>query len=142
MKVKLYDVNGSSHDIILNNALYVPSYKQDIFSVNAAVEEGGSISLDRHAKQFRSSDGTVFNIEQVGRLYYLNSISSSRNSACTLTEWHRMLGHCNLGDIRKLESVVEGMKISSYDEIECKIFTQGNMTQLRSRIEIEGQKPH
>ena len=55
-------------------ALYVPSYKQDIFSVNAAVEECGSISLDRHAKQFRNSDGTVFNIEQVGRLY-LNSIS-------------------------------------------------------------------
>ena len=100
---KLYDVNGSSHDIILNNALYVPSYKQDIFSVNAAVEEGGSISLDRHAKQFRSSNGSVFNIEQVGHLYYLNSISSSRNSACTLTEWHRILGHCNLGDIRKLE---------------------------------------
>ena len=23
-KVKLYDVNGSSHDLILNNALYVP----------------------------------------------------------------------------------------------------------------------
>ena len=89
-------------------ALYVPSYKQDIFSVNAAVEEGGSISLDRHAKQFRN-----FNIEQVGRLY-LNSISffSPRNSACTLTEWHRILGHSNLGDIRKLESVVEGMKIS------------------------------
>ena len=133
-KVKHYNVNGSSHDIILNNALYVPSYKQDIFSVNAAVEEGGSISLDRHAKQFRSSDGSVFNIEQVGRLYYLNSISSSRNSVCTLTEWHRILGHCNLGDIRKLESVVEGMKISSYDEIECKICTQGKMTQSRSRI--------
>jgi hypothetical protein len=48
--------------------------------------------------------------------------------------WHSILGHCNLGDIRKLESVVEGMKISSYDEIECKICTQGKMTQSRSRI--------
>ena len=50
------------------------------------------------------------------------------------TEWHSILGHCNLGDIRELESVVEGMKISSYDEIGCKICTQGKMTQLRSRI--------
>ena len=41
---------------------------------------------------------------------------------------------CNLGDIRELESVVEGMKISSYDEIGCKICTQDKMTQLRSRI--------
>ena len=29
-KVKLFDINGSSHDIILHNALYVPTYQQDI----------------------------------------------------------------------------------------------------------------
>ena len=46
-KIKLHDVNGNARDLILNNALYVPSYKQDIFSGNAAVEEGGSISLDQ-----------------------------------------------------------------------------------------------
>lgn len=132
-KVKLYDVKGSAHDIILNNALYVPTYKQDIFSVNAAVEEGASISLDKHAKQLKSASGTVFNIEQVGRLYYLNSISSSRNSASTLAQWHRILGHCNFGDIRKLEGVVKGMKISDYNVTECKICTQGKMTQQRNR---------
>ena len=44
-KIKQHDVNGSPHDLILNNALYVPSYKQDIFSINAAVEEGGSLVL-------------------------------------------------------------------------------------------------
>lgn len=117
----------------MNNALYVPSYNQDIFSVNVAVEEGSrrrrSISLDKHAKQFRSSDGAIFNIKQVGRLYYLNGISSSKNSACTLTEWHRILGHFNFGDICKLEKVVEGMKISNYEEVECKVCTQGKMTQ-------------
>jgi hypothetical protein len=31
------------------------------------------------------------------------------------------------------------MKISSYDEIECKICTQGKMTQLRSRINPVGK---
>ena len=70
-KIKLQDVNGNARELILNNALYVPSYKQDIFSVNAAVEEGGSISLDQRNKRFKSSDGAAFNIEQVGRLYYL-----------------------------------------------------------------------
>ena len=70
-KVKLYDVNGSPRDLVLNNALYVPLYKQDIFSVNAAVEEGESISLDKQNKRFKSSDGATFNIEQVGCLYYL-----------------------------------------------------------------------
>ena len=32
------------------------------------------------------------------------------------------------------------MKISSYDEIECKICTQGKMTQSRSRIPDRGAK--
>ena len=73
-KIKLHDVNGNARDLILNNAFYAPAYKQDIFSVNAAVEEGGSISLDQRNKRFKSSDGAGFNIEQVGRLYYLNSI--------------------------------------------------------------------
>ncbi|CAB4013210.1 Retrovirus-related Pol poly from transposon TNT 1-94 [Paramuricea clavata] len=132
-KVKLYDVNGSSHDLILNNALYVPSYQQDIFSVNAAIEEGASISLDKHNKSFKSSDGAVFNIEQVGRLYYLNGISSSKNNAGTILEWHRILGHCNFSDIRKLENVVDGMKITSHKEVECKTCTQGKMTQSRNR---------
>ena len=119
-KIKLHDVNGNARDLILNNALYVPSYKQDIFSVNAAVEEGGSISLDQRNKRFKSSDGAAFNIEQVRRLYYLNSISTSKNSATKLLEWHRILGHCNFADIKKLQSVADGMKITSHVEVECK----------------------
>ena len=66
-------------------------------------------------------------------MYYLNSISSYRNNACTLAEWHRILGHCNFGDVRKLEGVVEGMKISDYNEVGCKVCTQGKMTQSRCR---------
>ena len=132
-KIKLHDVNGSPHDLILNNALYVPSYKQDIFSVNAAVEEGGSLSLDKRNKRFKSSDGAAFNIEQVGRLYYLNSISTSKNSASTLLDWHRILGHCNFSDVKKLEGVADGMKITSHVEVECKTCTAGKMNQMRNR---------
>ena len=40
-KVKLYDIHGSAQDVMLNNALYIPSYKQNILSVPAAVNGGG-----------------------------------------------------------------------------------------------------
>ena len=49
-EVKLYDINGSAQDVMLNNALYIPSYKQNILSVPAAVNGGGggaSINLDQ-----------------------------------------------------------------------------------------------
>ena len=51
-----------------------------------------------------------------------------------MLEWHRILGHINFSDIRKLEKVVDGMNITNYDETDCEICTQGKMTQVRSRI--------
>ncbi|CAB4032811.1 Retrovirus-related Pol poly from transposon TNT 1-94, partial [Paramuricea clavata] len=63
-KVKLYDVNGNACDVMLNSALYVPSYDQNIFSVHAAIERLASISLDKQVKQLKCPDGTTFGMEQ------------------------------------------------------------------------------
>ena len=139
-KVKLYDVNGNARDVMLNSALYVPSYQQSIFSVHAAVERGASVSLGKDVKQLQCPDGTTFEIKQTGRLYYLNSISSSKNNACSLNEWHKILGHCNYGDLRKLEGVVEGMRVTNYEEIECMLCTEGKMCQMRNKSPDERAK--
>ena len=109
-RVKLYDINGKLRDVVLDNALYIPSYKQNIFSVSAAIAKGASVSLENERKYFKAPDGTMFGIEQKGRLYYLNSISSSKNNASSLIEWHKIMGHCNFQDLRKLQTVVDGMK--------------------------------
>ena len=132
-KVKLYDINGSAQDVMLNNALYIPSYKQNILSVPAAVNGGASINLDQQVSQYKDANGKLFDIEQRGRLYYLNSLSSSKNSASSVMEWHKILGHCNLKDVRKLQSVVEGMKITDDKEVDCEVCTQGKMCEFRNR---------
>jgi hypothetical protein len=36
-------------------------------------------------------------------------------------------------DVEKLENVVEGMNISNYDKVECKVCTKGKMYQFRNR---------
>ena len=113
-KVKLFDIKGNLHDIILNNALYIPSYDQNIFSVSAEIDKGGTVNLDKQASNYITEEGSVFEIKQKGQLYYLNSISSSSNNATSLKDWHKLLGHCNYTDIRKLEKVVDGMKITDY----------------------------
>jgi hypothetical protein len=104
---------------MLSNALYIPSYQQNIFSVPAAIERGAAVSLDRQVREYRDPKGIVFGIEQVGKLHYLNSISSSQNNASSLR--HKILGHCNYNDVRKLESVVKGMKIVDDKEILCEV---------------------
>ena len=133
-RFQLHDVNGNPHEVTLSNALYIPSYKQNIFSVSAAIDKGASINLDKGGKYFKARDGTTFDIQQKGRLYYLNSISSSQNNASSLLDWHRILGHCNFEDLRRLSGVVKGMKVSSDQSHECVICSQGKMCQTRSRV--------
>ena len=58
---------------MLENALYVPSYKQDIFSVQAATCKGASVSFTQNSAELRAPDGTTFDIEKQDRLYFLNN---------------------------------------------------------------------
>ena len=131
--VKLFDVNGNVQNVMLRDALYIPTYNQNIFSVSAGMDHGGSINIGKQVSNYTTQDGKVFDIKEKGRLYYLNGISSSCNNATSIIEWHRILGHCNFGDVRKLEKVVRGMKITDYREVDCEVCTQGKMCQTRSR---------
>ena len=46
-KVLLHDLEGVPHHVFLEDALYIPSYKQNIFSVQAAVTKGGAVNLNQ-----------------------------------------------------------------------------------------------
>ena len=50
------------------------------------------------------------------------------------------MGHCNYGDLRKLEGVVEGMRVTNYEEIECMLCTEGKMCQIRNKSPDERAK--
>ncbi len=50
-----------------------------------------------------------------------------------MEEWHKILGQCSYGDVRKLEKVVKGMKITDQKEPGCEVCIQGKMYQIRNR---------
>ena len=56
--------------MVLENALYVPTFKQDIFSVQAAAEKGASMHFSGNQSALQTHDGVTFEIEKQGRLYY------------------------------------------------------------------------
>ena len=60
-------------------------------------------------------NGTKFKIYVYKRLYYVmsteNKSEDSSQDCYDFHTWHRILGHCNYDDIKKLPNVVEGMKI-------------------------------
>ena len=70
----MYDVNGKPYEFILQNALYVPSYKQNILSVQAATCNGASMSFSPDCAELKAANGARFGISQEGRLYYLNNM--------------------------------------------------------------------
>ena len=86
-------------------------------------------------------DGTKFLIDKHGRLYYLNTYdnitdSDSVNYVRPMNVWHQILGQCNYHDIKKLENVVDGMKIShksSSKPSDCSVCMLGKPTQNRNR---------
>ena len=108
--------DGVQHEIMLSDALYVPSYKQSIFSVRAAVKKGVSVNFCPYKCEMKV-EGTTFDIQERGKLYYVNSVVNSRQSRRSLNDWHRVLEHCNTRDITKLDGHVDGFKITDKDVV-------------------------
>ena len=78
-------------------------------------------------------NGTTFDIRKSGKLYYLNNVANNTGDSHSIKEWHEILGHCNVKDVFKLESVVEGMKITDKSDFSCDVCAMGKMTQTFSR---------
>ena len=105
------------------NALFVPSYPQDILSVKAAISNVAEVKFGPDQSELVYKDGITFVVEEHELLYYLNIVKSSNEDGnspcddkvkleCDIRKWHEILGHCNVDDVIKLESVVSGMKIT------------------------------
>ena len=54
-----HDNNGVKHDSVPENALYIPSYKPNILSVQAAVRKGASVNFGPNNAQLIAPDGTT-----------------------------------------------------------------------------------
>ena len=123
-------------DITFTNALLVPSYPQDIFSVQAATENGARVNFRPQSAELIHSSDAKFKIEKRGRLYFLKTYSDhdNVNYTCDMQQWHEILGHCNFDDILSLESVVEGMNVSEGSKKrDCGVCMLGKMTNDRNR---------
>ena len=133
-RVMMTDNKGVTHNVILKDALCVPSYTQNILSVKAATRAGARVNFSREYSELVLDDGKVtFNLECLGNLYYVNNVKHLDIKSRSLKEWHKAMGHCNIDDLIKLESVVEGMKISDKSKFNCVPCIKGKMTQHFNR---------
>ena len=93
VEITIMDTTGNRVDVTMKNALYIPTYPQNIFSVQAATERGAPVSFNPDSAELVYKDGTKFNIEKHGRLYYLSTFnkndsdSDSVNYICDQKGW-------------------------------------------------------
>lgn len=136
------DSTGRYVEACLKNVLFVPTFPQNIFSVQTATEGGSSILFKPESAQLVYKDSTKFNIEKNGKLYYLpvydqnnGEKNESVKYACDLKGWHEILGHCNYEDVMNVKRVVDGMKIVGKNQkpVDCDVCLQGKMTNDKSK---------
>ena len=132
VKITLTDTLGETYDSILENCLYIPSYPENIFSIKAATSKGSSVNFYPNYAELVTANGTVFEIQCKGKLYYLQDVTFVKRS-CDLEKWHKILGHCNKNDILKLENIVDGMKINSKQDFLCEPCILGKQTESISK---------
>ena len=120
-------------EIMLHDALYIPTFPQEIFSVQASTAKGASVSFQPSESKL-VYENHVFDIELHGKLYYLTIDNIDKiNHTRDLFTWHETLGHCNFEDILKLENVVKGMNVSNKKKSDCETCILGKMTNHISR---------
>ena len=142
-EVCLIDSRGRHLNATLRQALYIPSYPQDILSVKAATASGDTVVFTEEKNVLIYQDGTKFPIHVHERLYYLHTVNDDDDDCdddqCKgchdIQTWHEILGHCNYKDIQKLQNVVDGMKIkgSINKPQHCEVCTKGKFFQTRNK---------
>ena len=75
--VSIKDSSGRLFSAKPQNTLYIPDYPAYIFPVNAAIQNGSSISLTPDSAVMTTPDGNKFNIIKYEKLYYLPTSSTS-----------------------------------------------------------------
>ncbi|KAK7501729.1 hypothetical protein BaRGS_00007160 [Batillaria attramentaria] len=147
VKVEMKTDDGRMMDVTLQDVLYVPSFPQNIFSVQVATQKGASVSFQPQKSKITSSHGESFDLQKKGKLFYLPVFrklvkTESANLAQGIMGWHETLGHCNLDDVSKLENVVHGMKITGKERKSCPTCLMGKMCNERSKDErVKAKKP-
>ena len=126
--INVKDAVGKSHNIVLKDTLFIPSFKQNIISVTAATSDGATFNFLEDSAHMNLKNHN-FIISRQKDLYYLNSVHKPTRS---LKDWHEILGHCNKSDILKLPNVVRGMSVSPTDNFSCDTCILAKMTNTKN----------
>lgn len=132
-------VNGSWQSGTIENVLYVPSVKKNLFSVGAVctvkgfcVKFGGSSVIVERNRQIMATGARQSN--QIFRMFFRvpRSCKEINVSVTNIKVWHERLGHINQRSICELvkKGLVEGVTVKDTTEFFCHACQLGKLHKL------------
>lgn len=109
----------------LSNVLYVPQLSINLISVRALTSNGSKVVFENNSCQFITNNHEVRIAQLENNQYFINQHKIHTTMLC-IHDWHRVLAHRNLKDIKNLENIkIKSCKCSD-DCIGC---FKGKLTQ-------------
>ena len=136
---------GSDRNLVLNNCLYVPSFRRNLISVSKLAKDGYNVCLD-HDVTIMMNKRIICSGTLQDNLYILNPIQPTlqsreiNNTSSNLVKrkepskmnltylWHLRLGHINLRRIQRLvaDGTLDSLKVEPFPV--CESCLEGKMT--------------
>lgn len=140
IRFRTNDGNKGETEIQLSDVLFVPELKSGLISVSRLVKKGCEVNFKNGMCEIRKDGRILFAVKSENDIYRVNvnytdheshkafSVSLSGHVKC-IHEWHRVLGHRNLSDIRKMQSLAADMRIRECEHQDvCEICAQSKST--------------
>lgn len=121
-------INSVWLDVNLNNVLYVPNFKKNLFSVGVCTTKKLDVIFNHNTIEVLKGNEVILRgIKQnnnICRLLLKPIIASEANLTVSdsLQTWHERLGHINQSTLKDMtkKDLVNGVKFSKIDDFFCK----------------------
>lgn len=131
-------VGSQSHNIIVNNVLYVPNLTTNLLSVSRIIANGNRVEFHKKGCSIYNSQNECIGIATlengVYKLHVKTEMTFAESVNVSSSTWHRRLAHINATDMQKLKNgAVEGVSFSDKCDISknsCTVCCEGKQTRL------------
>ncbi|KMQ88473.1 gag-pol polyprotein [Lasius niger] len=131
-------VNGLWESATIEEVLYVPRVKKNLFSVGMCTSKGFRVEFgDKHVKISRANKIAATGIKQSNQLYRLffrvpNSRQEANVSSLDMKVWHERLGHIHKRALCELvnKEMVQGVSVKNMKKFFCEACQLGKLHKL------------
>lgn len=131
-------VNGEWSEAKIENVLYVPDFKRNLFSVGACTSRGYSVTFDSgFVCLSRDRKIVAQGVKQSNDVYRMCMVPTTTTEAHaaqsgSLRLWHERLGHVNNQTIKDLirRGMITGAKLTDIDNFFCEACQYGKIHRL------------